>query len=118
MGHCCRICGRIKPNEAFSGKGHRTRVCKECLQTPKESRENIEQESEIFGFLEQSHISKKNVIRLKTLASSSNPKIAELAAIVLEVAQVRPYKKRRLGILAKERRDLLQKLEEAGLLAE
>ncbi len=83
---------------------------------PKDKRESIEQEDEIFGFLKQSHISKKNVTRLKTLASSNNPKIVEFATIVLEVAQVRPYKKRRLKVLAKERRDLLQRLEETGLL--
>ena len=54
--------------------------------------------------------------RLKMLASSNDPRIRELATIVMEVAQVRPYKKRRLKILAKERRDLLQKLEETGLI--
>ncbi|MBI5966714.1 MAG: hypothetical protein HY882_02490, partial [Deltaproteobacteria bacterium] len=76
----------------------------------------IEQEEEIFGFLRQSHISDKNVARLKTLASSDNRRIAELAAIVLEVAQVKPYKKRRLKVLAKERKHLLLKLEETGLI--
>ena len=83
---------------------------------PKEKRENIEQEDEIFGFLKQSHISEKNVARLETLASSENHRIGELATIVLEVAQVKPHKKRRLKVLAKERRDLLEKLEETGLI--
>jgi hypothetical protein len=83
---------------------------------PKERRLSIEQEEDIFGFLKQSHISEKNVARLKTLASSENQRIAELANIVFEVAQVKPYKKRRLKVLAKERRDLLQKLEETGLI--
>jgi len=35
---------------------------------------------------------------------------------MLEVAQVKPYKKRRLKVLAWERRDLLQKLEDTGLI--
>ena len=83
---------------------------------PKQKREAIEHEDEIFGYLKQSHISDKNVSRLKTLASSENPKIAELASIVLEVAKVKPYKKRRLKVLARERRDLLQKLKETGLI--
>ncbi|SFG78874.1 hypothetical protein SAMN02982927_02769 [Sporolactobacillus nakayamae] len=30
MGHYCRICGRTRPNEKFSGKGHRKHICKEC----------------------------------------------------------------------------------------
>ena len=83
---------------------------------PKEDREAIEQKDEIFGFLRQSHISEKNVSRLKTLSQSQNPRIAELASIVLEVASVKPYKKRRLKILARERRDLLAKLDETGLI--
>jgi hypothetical protein len=35
---------------------------------------------------------------------------------ILDVAQVKPYKKRRLKVLANERKDLLQKLEETGLI--
>jgi len=91
-------------------------VCKECARKPKEERDVIEQKEEIFNYLNQSHISKKNVSRLKVLASSSNAKIAEFASIALEVARVKPYKKRRLKVLAKERRDLLQQLEETGLI--
>ncbi len=116
MGHYCRICGAIRPNEKFSGKGHKIHVCRKCELKPKEERENIEQEDEIFGFLKQSHISMKNVRRLKVLALSDNERIAELANIVLEVAEVRPYKKRRLKILAKERRDLFLKLRVTGLI--
>lgn len=73
-------------------------------------------EHEIFGYLKQSHISDKNVKRLKQLVDSESDKIAKLANIVLEVADVKPYKRRRLKVLAKERRDLLQKLEETGLI--
>jgi hypothetical protein len=83
---------------------------------PKAERYAIEQEEEIFGFLTQSHISGKNVARLKVLSTSENQRIAEFASIVLEVAQVKPYKKRRLQVLAKERRDLLHRLEETGLI--
>lgn len=83
---------------------------------PKEERDAMEQEEEIFGFLKQSHISEKNIARLKVLASSANPRIAELADIVLEVAMVKPYKTRRLKVLARERKDLLRKLDETGLI--
>ena len=83
---------------------------------PKEDREAIEQEEEIFGFLKQSHISAKNIRRLRTLAASNNPWIAELASIVIEVAKVKPHKRRRLKVLARERRDLLAELERTGLI--
>ena len=115
-GHFCRICGSRKPNEAFSGKGHRIHVCKQCARLPKEEREQIEHKDEIFSYLRQSHISDKNVSRLRKLSVSPNERVAELAGIVLEVAEIRPYKKRRLKELAKKNRDLLRKLDETGLI--
>ena len=116
MGHFCRICGRSRPNEKFSGGGHKIHVCKECARLPKDRREAIEQNDEIYHFLKQSHISARNLTRLKDLAESNNTETAEYARLVLEVAQVRPYKKRRLKVLARERPDLLRRLEETGLI--
>jgi hypothetical protein len=115
-GHYCRICSTIHPNEKFSGKGHRDHICKECARKPKAAIDEIDTREEIFGYLKQSHISNKNVKRLKLLAEFGNEKIAELAIIVLEVAKVKPYKKRRLKVLARERRDLLDKLNKTGLI--
>jgi hypothetical protein len=57
-----------------------------------------------------------NISRLEKLCKSSNPRISELDGIVLEVAKVKPYRKRRLKVLARERRDLLTKLDETGLI--
>lgn len=115
-GHYCRICGSRKPNEAFSGKGHQIHVCKVCSRMPKKERESIEQKDEIFNFLRQSHISDKNVSRLKQLYESPDKEVSKLAGIVLEVAKVKPYKKRRLKVLTRERRDLLDKLDKSGLI--
>jgi succinylglutamate desuccinylase len=84
---------------------------------PKPNRDAIEQEEEIFNYLKQSHISAKNTARLRTLAASDDPRLGELAAIVIEVAEVKPFKKRRLQVLARERRDLLDALERTGLIA-
>lgn len=116
MGRFCRICGRIRANERFSGQGHRTHVCRDCARMPAQERELIEQEQELCGYLEQSHISDKNQRRLRTLAASAQPRIRELAAIVLAVAEVKPHKKRRLKVLARERPDLLYALERTGLI--
>jgi hypothetical protein len=66
--------------------------------------------------MQQSHISKKNLARLEQLAKSEEPRLARLATIVLEVARVTPYKRRRLKILARNHRDLLRKLGETGLV--
>ncbi len=110
MGHYCRICGCIKPNEKFSGKGHNSNICKECSKLPKEVKETVIQEEEIFNFLNQSNISKKNIKRLRQLVFSENEKIVELAKLVLEIALVKPHKKRRLKYLSQNRKDLLWSL--------
>jgi hypothetical protein len=115
-GHYCRICHSLRSNEAFSGKGHRNHICKKCACLPKEQREQIGCEEEIFNFLQQSHISENNISRLRILAASPYERISGLAQIVLEVAQFKPYKKRRLKELAQKRRDLLQKLQDSGLI--
>jgi hypothetical protein len=115
-GHHCRICGCRKPNEAFSGNGHKIHVCKACSRAPAVERNSIEQKDEIFNFLKQSHISQKNVSRLEQLRRSEDEEVLVLAGIVLEVAKVTPYKKRRLKVLARERRDLLEQLDETGLI--
>lgn len=117
MGHYCRICGCERPNEQFSGKGHTIHVCNRCQKLPKSKRRAIEDRDDIFGFMHQSHISKKNVARLEQLANSEEPRVASLAAIVLEVARVALYKRRRLKVLAQNHRDLLRKLGETGLFS-
>lgn len=116
MGHYCKICGRTRANERFSGKGHKQHICKECMSLPVAERESILQEDEIFGFLHQSHISEKNIKRLHTLAESPYPTVAEHAALVLEIAAVKEYKRRRLTFLGRNHPDLLERLEETGLI--
>jgi hypothetical protein len=91
-------------------------VCRSCASLPKEEREAIEQQDEIFGFLGQSNISAKNMARLRVLSSSSNAETAKLAQVALEVALVKPHKRRRIKFLAKTNRELLMKLEETGLI--
>jgi len=115
-GYLCRICGSRKPNEAFSGRGNRTQVCKKCAQLPQDEWEEVERKGEVFGYLRQSHVSGKNVSRLRGLAVSPNERVAELAKIVLEVAEFQQYKKRTLEELARTNRDLLHKLDETGLI--
>jgi hypothetical protein len=116
MEHYCRICKRERPNEQFSGKGHKIHVCKRCTSKPKSERRAIEDKDDIFGFMHQSHISEKNVARLEQMVKSENPQVASLAAIVVEVAKVTAHKKRRLKILAHKHPELLRKLEETGLV--
>jgi hypothetical protein len=116
MGHYCRICGRQRPNEQFSGKGRKIHVCKRCKAMPKSRRQGIENRNDIFPFMLQSHISDRNVVRLEQMAKSENSQVATLAGIVLKVARVKPYKTGRVGFLAQKYPELLQELQDAGLV--
>lgn len=83
---------------------------------PAETKCAIEREQEIFNYLTQSNTSKKDMRRLKMLIISSNRKIAELAAIALEVVKVKPHKRKQLRILVQSRRGLLEVLKRTGLI--
>ena len=107
MGHWCRICCKQKPNEKFSGKGHKNHICKLCSKRPTEEIEKIDQTEEIIGFVSQTNISANNIKRLNVLVKSNDTEVANLASIVLEVAKVKPTKKRRLKVLARERLSLI-----------
>ena len=112
MGHYCRICGRSRPNEQFSGRGHRIHVCRKCQQMPREKRDGIERFAELHGFLHQSVISAKNVARLKTLTGHEDHQVAELAALILEIARVLPGKRNRWLKLAQRDRALFERAVE------
>ena len=109
MGHYCRICGRARPNEQFSGRGHRIHVCKKCQRMPREKRDRIERFDELHGFLQQSMISAKNVARLKTLSGHEDREVAEHASLILEIARVLPGKRHRWLKLAQRHRPLFDR---------
>ena len=115
MSHFCFICKRSRSNESFSGKGHRIHVCSEFRRLPKAERQAIEAEDEIAGFLRQSRISKKNIIRLGQLSESPIPRVALFAELLQQVAKVTPYKRKRYSILRAKHPDLLSSLLGSGI---
>lgn len=118
MGHYCRVCGRVRSNESFSGKGHRTHICGKCKRMPKAQRDGILQTEEIADFMWQSNISARNIARLQQLAQSPIAAVRQLAGVVIEVAQVHPRKRKRIGFLAKNHPALLARLAELHLVEE
>ena len=112
MGRYCRICGRSRPNEKFSGRGHRIHVCKECQRLPREERDSIERCDELHGFLGQSAISTKNIARLQELARHADHQVAKLAALILEIARVLPGKRNRWLKLAQRHLPLFNRAVE------
>ncbi|MGA2259984.1 MAG: hypothetical protein ABSH28_00960 [Acidobacteriota bacterium] len=118
MGNYCRICCRYRANESFSGKGHRIHICKRCGQLPREVRFRIETLDEIWGFLDQSNISPKNIRRLELLAQQDDPEVRKTASVVLEIGKAHPGRRKRYRRIRSGHPELWQKMLEIGIVEE
>jgi hypothetical protein len=116
MGHYCRICGCDRPNQSFSGRGHRNHVCKKCSQLPGEVRFRIEALAEIWGFLAQSVISDKNIHRLSVLSESSDPEVREMASIVHAIGKAHAGRRRRYKKIRADHPKLWQMILQKGIV--
>ena len=107
----------MRPNERFSGKGHKNHVCKDCQKLPKEHRERIEIQEELYRFLGQSRISEKNRLRLRQLSEHSDARIREVATLLGEVAIIAEGKRRRWRRVREGDYELYLRCDRAGLTA-
>ena len=114
MGRTCRICGRSRPNEQFGGKGERASTCSKCRQRPKDERRLILATEEVHGFLNQSRISDKNIKRLGELAGIDDAAFQSLRSLVLQIATIRPGKRRRWKVLRLQHLDLFEQIVDCG----
>jgi len=71
---------------------------------------------EIIGFVHQANISEEDRKRLTILTLSSDRVVGRLANLVSEVAKVHPRRRQRLKFLETQRKDLLDRLVEVGLV--
>jgi hypothetical protein len=78
---------------------------------PGDQREQIECLDELHGFLEQSNISAKNIARLEILTQHTSGEVRHLATMLLEIARVKPHKRRRWRFLAREHPGLFARLK-------
>jgi len=116
MAHYCWVCERMRPNEAFSGKGHKNHICKECQRLPKVEIEKMAFEQEICRFLDQSRISPNNRKRLQFLMDYPEPGIKVLAELVLRVSKIAEGRRRRWSRVREADQDLFQRCLDAGLM--
>jgi hypothetical protein len=116
MEYICRICNQPRPESAFTEKSHSLHTCKKCNILPDLRTEDRNQLDEIFKIFIQTRISHKDTLRLQALSDSKYPKVSLHANLILEVAQLRPYKKGRHAFLEKNYPELAKKIEEAGLV--
>jgi len=110
VGHYCWVCDGIRPNEAFSGKGHKQHICKKCAKKPREERERVKSLQNIHGFLIQRNISERNIAYLKKQCKFPDEEVQRYAKLVLEIARIKPHKRKRVKFLAQHRPELLARL--------
>ncbi len=115
MEYICRICNQPRPESAFTEKGHSLHTCKKCNILPNQKTEERNLLDEIFKIFTQTRISHKDTLRLIALSTSRYHKVSLNAALILEIAQIRPYKKGRHNFLEQKHPELAKKIEEAGL---
>lgn len=116
MGHVCWMCGRSRPNEAFSGKNHGRHLCRECARLPRETRERARRRDALWGMLfQQSVISPKNIGMAYEWAGSEDADIAGLAKIVVDVGRAHPGRKKRWPRIRTLHPELWSRLVAAGV---
>ncbi|MPN09294.1 hypothetical protein SDC9_156583 [bioreactor metagenome] len=76
---------------------------------PRAERDRIERLDELYGFLEQSNISKKNAARLEKLVHHNDREVAQLAGLLREIARFSPGKRRRWRRLAEQHRPVFER---------
>jgi len=116
MGHWCWICGRVLPNERFSGKGHSRHICKECSKLPHQEIQKKRDTKFLYRLFKQNRISEKNIKMLETMCKKYTGELQKQAEAVLQLAQIRPYKKKRLGYIYHNHRELFDQLVNLRLI--
>jgi hypothetical protein len=109
-GHYCWICGEIRPNEKFSGSGHKNHICKKCTGKPKEKIQRIKDEQFIYGILDQKNISKNNIEELDKIANKYRDDLGKAAETIAKIGRLHPRKKKRIGFLYNKQRAIFDDL--------
>lgn len=84
QGHYCKICGEMKANEQFNGKGHAAHICKECGALPQEKKNELQILNRIANIAGKYPRSKVDWELLRKYARSTKyPEVKEFAQSVL-----------------------------------
>jgi hypothetical protein len=124
MGRLCDICDLERPNEAFGGgRGPRSHVCNRCMRMPKQKRQVVLAGTELCAFLGRTHISERNISRIRQVAQHPNPQVAALGTGMLNAVLAAPPIKRKRGrhsveVTQELCADVCQRWRAAGVLEE
>jgi hypothetical protein len=101
-GHFCWCCGRVRPNERFSGRNHGRHLCRDCARLPAEEREFRQGERDIERLLRGSfYVPRRLRPQFDRFLEHPNARVRDLAREILE-EQARDAEERR-RIFAEER---------------
>lgn len=97
-GHFCWSCGRCRPNEKFSGKGHARHVCRECARLGGEELKLRSAERNMDGALDRDgRIRRRQRAFVERYLQHEDPRLRDYAARLLEAdRQVRAEWRRML----------------------
>jgi len=91
-------------------------VCQDCSRLPRQTRFRIEALDEIWGFLEQTNMSAKNIARLALLAQSDDDEVREIASIALAIGKAQPGRRGRYHAIKAEQPELWQRMLKKGMV--
>ena len=78
-GHYCWVCGRIRPNERFSGSSHSRHICKDCHKLGSEELAYRQEIRNIERCLDCGRVRRKHRKTFERFLSHSNPWVREYA---------------------------------------
>jgi hypothetical protein len=83
-GHFCWCCGRVRPNERFSGRNHPRHLCRECAHLPAEEREYRQGERDIERLLHDGlYVPRKRRAQFNRFLAHPNARVRDLARRIL-----------------------------------
>ena len=83
-GHYCKICGMLKSNESFSGKGHAAHICKACAKLPPEEK-SVQMTMNKLENMAFRRLSASDYVWLRNRMKDRRPEVAELAKQIYAV---------------------------------
>jgi ABC-type dipeptide/oligopeptide/nickel transport system ATPase subunit len=83
-GHYCKVCGCIKPNEKFTGKGHKNHICKKCNKLSSENQKEKIILNKISRVFQYPNLSRNNKKLLKKYLDDPRENIQKAAKEILE----------------------------------
>lgn len=90
-GHFCKVCGQIRPNEKFSGKGHAAHICKICAKKPKEQQSEEIALNRIYSVYGYPNLSRDNRRMLEKYSCSPKERIRSAALETIAFFRKGPF---------------------------